>query len=233
VCPEPADEWSVTPAQLRAQMAIVAAEFTPVRVEEVAAWAAGGARLPPRAIAVTFDDGYADVHEHALPILAEAGVPGAAFVSPEFSARAASVPDTGYEALRPVMGWREVLALRDAGWTIGSHALTHRVLSRLSEESAREELVRSRSRLKVELGRDVTLLAYPYGTPGTVSARDRDLARMAGYDAAFLAVTGAPRQGGDRFAIPRSKVLGSDGPAVFRAIVDGKLDVWRFVERTH
>jgi len=233
VCQDPPDEWSVTPAQLRAQMAIVAREFTPVTVEAVAAWARAEAELPPRAVAVTFDDGYLDVHDQALPILAEAGVPGAAFVSPEFSDRAGPVPGVGYRALRPVMGWAHLLALRDAGWTIGSHALTHARLSGLEDRASRAELSESAARLAERLGREVTLLAYPYGTPGAVSARDRALAREAGYRAAFLAVTGAPRRGDDRFAIPRSKVLGTDGPEVFRAIVEGRLDHWRYVEQSH
>lgn len=233
VCPEPRDEWSVTPAQLSAQMAVVAREFTPVSIGAIAAWARGEAALPPRALAVTFDDGYADVHEYAMPILRAAGVPGAAFVSPEFCERAGCVPGVGYEALRPIMGWREVSALRDAGWTIGSHALTHARLSTLSDAAARDELVASRRRLEDALRTDVNVLAYPYGTPGAVSTRDRVLAREAGYQAAFLAVTGAPQVEGDPFAIPRAKVLGTDSPVVFRAILEGALDIWRFVERTH
>jgi peptidoglycan/xylan/chitin deacetylase (PgdA/CDA1 family) len=233
VCPQPADEWSVTPSQLREQMAIVARDFVPVTIEQVAAWVNGRGTLPDRAMAVSFDDGYSDVHDHAAPILAEFGIRGAAFVSPEFSDRAASVPDVGYEALRPIMGWKEVEALRDAGWTIGSHALTHARLSGLDEAAAREEIATSRERLRQRLGLEVTLLAYPYGTPGAVSPRDRAIAREAGYDAAFVAVTGAPTRGTDPFAIPRAKVLGTDGPFVFRAIVDGTLDNWRHVESAH
>ena len=223
----------MTPAQLREQMAIVAGEFVPVSAELVAAWARGEGALPDRAVAVTFDDGYADVHDQAAPILAGFGIPGTAFVSPEFADRAGPVPGVGYEALRPIMGWREVRALRDAGWTIGSHALTHARLSGLSEEGVREELVNSRARLAQGLGCGVTVLAYPYGTPGTVSSKVRVAAREAGYRAAFMAVTGAPSQQGDPFALPRAKVLGSDGPGVFRASLEGALDLWRFVESSH
>ena len=233
VCSDPADEWSVTPAQLREQMAMVADEFVPVTAEAIAAWARREGTLPDRAMAVTFDDGYVDVHDHAAAILADFGIPGAAFVSPEFSDRAGAVPGVGYQALRPIMGWREVRALREAGWSIGSHALTHSRLSGLPDVAAREELVVSRDRLSQGLGCEVTVLAYPYGTPGAVSPRVRDLAREAGYAAAFMAVTGAPRQDGDPFAIPRAKVLGSDTLRVFRSTVDGGLDLWRFAERSH
>ncbi|MGA8890114.1 MAG: polysaccharide deacetylase family protein [Anaeromyxobacteraceae bacterium] len=223
----------MTPAQLREQMAIVVGEFVPVAVEQVASWVRGEGALPERAMAVTFDDGYVDVHDEAAPILAGFGIPGAAFVSPEFSDRAGSVPGVGYEALRPIMGWSEVRALRRSGWTIGSHALTHARLSGLPEIALRAELASSRDRLRQGLGSDVTVLAYPYGTPGAVSLRVRDVARESGYQAAFMAVTGAPIQGQDPFAIPRAKVLGSDSRRVFRASVEGALDLWRLVESSH
>jgi peptidoglycan/xylan/chitin deacetylase (PgdA/CDA1 family) len=53
-----------------------------VTLDEAAAAQAPGAPRPARPLAaVTFDDGYADVHEHARPLLARKGIPGAAFVA--------------------------------------------------------------------------------------------------------------------------------------------------------
>ena len=62
--------------------------------DDIVAWLAGGPALPPRAVAVTFDDGFRDVLEEAAPLLAEAGVPGAALArmagtgTPDFSSMA-------------------------------------------------------------------------------------------------------------------------------------------------
>ena len=128
---------------------------------------------------------------------------------------------------------RELRALQQAGWTLGSHALTHAVLSRLADDEVRTELAASRRELEDRLGVAVDLLAYPFGTPGTVSRRVRELAREAGYAAAFLAVAGPLRRDSDRFALPRCKVLGNDAPGLFQAVVDGRLDWWGIVERTH
>ena len=61
VCADPPDEWSVTPGQLRAQMDVLRREFQPVSLQAIVDWLRGGPPLPPRAVAVTFDDGFRDV----------------------------------------------------------------------------------------------------------------------------------------------------------------------------
>jgi peptidoglycan/xylan/chitin deacetylase (PgdA/CDA1 family) len=52
----------------------------PVSLEEVAEAAEGRRGLPARAVLVTFDDGYRDVVDVAMPMLRDAGIPAAAFV---------------------------------------------------------------------------------------------------------------------------------------------------------
>ena len=233
VCETPKDAWSVTPGQLRRQMRVLARDAHPVSLAEIVTWLRGEGELPPRAVAVTFDDGFTDVLEHAAPILAEAGVPGAAFVSPAFASQGAAAASPDYVPGRPFLDWAQLRELQNAGWTLGSHARTHAVLSRLPENAARSELASSRRELEDRLGVAVGLLAYPFGTPGTVSRRDRDLARDAGYEAAFLAVAGPLRRGTGAFELPRCKILGNDAPSLFNAVVDGRLDWWGMVERTH
>jgi peptidoglycan/xylan/chitin deacetylase (PgdA/CDA1 family) len=229
VCEEPPDEWSVTPRQLRDHLELITRQRTPVALAEVVAWLMGERELPPRAVAVTFDDGYRDVLTHAAPLLAEYRVPGAAFV-------VAGLLDgedahSSYTPSRPLLGWGELRELFGTGWTIGAHSLSHPILADLPEAAARRELVESRQRLEQGLGHAVTLLAYPYGTRRTVSPREHQLAREAGYAAAFLDMTGPLRRGLEPFALPRSKVLGCDSPSVVRASLSGRLDLWRLVEQ--
>lgn len=229
VCADPPDEWSVTPTQLRAQMDVLRREFQPVSLQAVVDWLRGGPPLPPRAVAVTFDDGFRDVLTDAAPILRDAGVPGAAFLPS--SLLSGGAPDPSFAPSRPFLTPAEARALRQAGFTLGSHARTHPRLRLLSEDQARAELRGSRADLEDLLGEPVTLLAYPYGTNQTVSPRDLRLAAEAGYEAAFLNMIG-PLQAGqtDLLAIPRAKVLGSDSLAVFRGSLTGALDLWRLIE---
>ena len=228
VCTVPPDEWSVTPAQLRRHARWLAESCRPVPLLDIVRWRRGELALPPRAVAVTFDDGLRDVLTDAAPILADFGIPATAFIAPGLIA--GQPPHPSYRPTRPFLSWEQVRALGRAGWTIGSHALTHPVLAELSADAAGFELGESRRILAEVCEVAVTLLAYPYGTRRTVSPRDHELAQAAGYEAAFLDMTAPLLQSSLPFALPRNKVLSTDSLAVVQGSVQGRMDLWRLME---
>jgi peptidoglycan/xylan/chitin deacetylase (PgdA/CDA1 family) len=65
----------------RAQMELLARDFRPISLDEAVKHILGGDDLPKRSIVVTFDDGYADNHEVAMPILNQVGVPATFYVT--------------------------------------------------------------------------------------------------------------------------------------------------------
>lgn len=75
---------SATPAAFERQMALLAARWHPVAIEEVRSALDGGPALPPRAVLVTFDDAYRDFAERAWPVLRKHGVPATQFVPTAF-----------------------------------------------------------------------------------------------------------------------------------------------------
>lgn len=72
-----------TPEELAAQLDVLGTYCTVVSLADVRR-SFRGRRLPPNPVLVTFDDGYADVHAHAVPILRRAGVPATFFVPTAF-----------------------------------------------------------------------------------------------------------------------------------------------------
>jgi len=75
---------AATPADFARQMRHLARAYHPVSAADVVAALDGRRRLPPRAVLVTFDDGYRDVRDIAWPILQRAGVPAVLFVSTSY-----------------------------------------------------------------------------------------------------------------------------------------------------
>ena len=75
------DTISATPEEFDAQMDYLRRTFTPVSLEDIFEARAGGRKLPPDGVLVTFDDGYADNFEHALPILRRHGIRALFFVT--------------------------------------------------------------------------------------------------------------------------------------------------------
>jgi peptidoglycan/xylan/chitin deacetylase (PgdA/CDA1 family) len=70
---------AVTPRHFEQQMRILGRSFAPMSLGELLDAVRRNA-VPPRAVAVTFDDGYADNLTHAAPVLAEQQVPATVFV---------------------------------------------------------------------------------------------------------------------------------------------------------
>jgi len=75
---------SATPAEFAWQVEYLCRHFEPVTFAQIAEMLDGNTELPRRALAVTFDDGFADVYEHAFPVLQSAQIPATVFVTTEY-----------------------------------------------------------------------------------------------------------------------------------------------------
>jgi len=75
---------SASPADFRDQMEAIAHHYTAISIEQLAAAHRGETPLPPRAVLLTFDDGYQDFEAQAWPILRELGLPAVLFVPTSF-----------------------------------------------------------------------------------------------------------------------------------------------------
>jgi peptidoglycan/xylan/chitin deacetylase (PgdA/CDA1 family) len=109
---------------------------------------------PRRAISVSFDDGWKDNPEHALPVLKSLGVPAIFFLVSE------GIQGVDPESLSGPDGIRSLLA---AGMEIGAHTRTHRSLARIPLEEARAEILGSRDDLEERHGVKIRHFAYPGG----------------------------------------------------------------------
>lgn len=98
-----------------------------------------------------------------------------------------------------VMDWDEVRACDRGLLRIGSHTMTHPILTTLGEKEIRRELHDSRTQLEARLGRTVDLLCYPNGA---TDARVRSIARSL-YRAALTTQEGVVSGPVDPMSIPR------------------------------
>lgn len=70
-------------AEFERHMETLARKFNPMTIEDVAQFAKSDRKLPPRAVAITFDDGFADNYEVALPILNRYSIPASFYIMVE------------------------------------------------------------------------------------------------------------------------------------------------------
>lgn len=96
------------------------------------------------------------------------------------------VPGRAEAGLHRPMTWRHVKALADAGIEIGSHTVSHPVLSRIQDpQELQREIADSKAAIEARTGKPVYSLAYPTGGPQAYSEQVVECVRQAGYRFAF------------------------------------------------
>ena len=146
--------------------------------------------------AIVFDDSLVGVHHHAMPVLADMGLPATVFT---VSGALGTSPAWWSGAAR-VMTKAEVRELASVGFRIQSHTRTHPSLPRLGEREARQEIVESRAELEDLVQAPADLFAYPFGH---YDRRARVLVAEAGYRAGYSFLNGRITAGLDLYRLPR------------------------------
>jgi peptidoglycan/xylan/chitin deacetylase (PgdA/CDA1 family) len=215
------DDLAVAPADFRRQMeAVLSTGARAVSLTDAveALEQRSGAPL----VCITFDDGYHDNLDEAIPVLRELGVPATIFASTELIA--GNVRLYWYRAGKepPLLSFDELAEIgRDPLFDIGAHTRTHPALPSLPDEAAWDEIAGSKHELEERLGRPVATFAYPAGLH---SPRDLRLVREAGYRAGVTTEPGANRPGQPPEALHRMFIDGHDTPRMFEAKLAGLLD---------
>ena len=163
--------------------------------------------LPEKPIVITFDDGYMDNYENALPILREFDFPATAFIVSGLVGKTNSwMTAEGYPE-KHLMGWREIEEMKKNRITIGSHTINHRRLSTLNSNGAKNEIEGSKKFLEDKLGIPINHFAYPYGD---MNQSIVSMVEEAGYNTACSTKSGFNSEGTNPFALRRIEVYGTD-----------------------
>jgi len=171
----------VTPAAFVEQLDwLLDAGFSPLSIDAVLEVYAGRRAAPPRPVVLSFDDGRAGVRDHAAPALAQRRLPAVLYL---VTAWLDGAPAPESERYSGFVGWSDLPGLEAAGFSLGSHTVTHRNLKRIPLPEAEQEIVQSKRRLEDGLGRCVDHFSYPYGR--RTRALERAV-RRAGYRSAVV-----------------------------------------------
>jgi peptidoglycan/xylan/chitin deacetylase (PgdA/CDA1 family) len=220
---------TVPTAVFEEQMGLLARlGYTPVTLDAVLDHFLRGAPLPTGAVLLTFDDGYRDNLENALPILRRYGYPAVLFVPIGFLDGERPLPHE--ESLRllgirnETVDWDELAELEAGGIRIESHGIGHRPLSELDPAEATREIALSKLRLEERLGREVEAFAFVKGSLADYHPEHASLVQQAGYRLGFTSVSGANGPETDRFRLRRYNV--EPYPArTFELVLSGACDL--------
>jgi peptidoglycan/xylan/chitin deacetylase (PgdA/CDA1 family) len=151
---------SVTPKVFAQHMAYIAKHFTVLPLNQIVDAIQHQQPLPNNTIAITFDDGYANIYANAHPILRQYKMPYTIFINPDVIGEQANQ-----------LTWQQVNAMQKEGVLFGNHTLNHlHMLDRKKDETDDQWLARvwqnvedAEAMLANHTGVSLKYLAYPFG----------------------------------------------------------------------
>lgn len=164
-----------------------------------------------RYAAVTFDDGFKNFHDCALPGLLKRGIPSTMFVITNV------IGKTFGPEVEEIMSLEQLRSLPESV-TVGSHTLSHPLLPKISLDDAIREIALSRAELEEQLHRKISLFSFPFGG---FNQKLVEICQNTGYDRVFSTLPHFAFASPNEFVTGRVRVDPSDWPMEFRLKLAG------------
>lgn len=129
-----------------------------------------------------------------------------------------------------LMTWGQAREMAAQGMTIGSHTVSHQILSSATPEEVQNELVTSRKQIEEEIRHQCWCFSYPNGTAADFRLSDKEAVQSAGYACAFTQISDFINKDTNCYALPRISMSESYEKKIFLSRLTGihhQLVKWR------
>ncbi|MDB6000488.1 MAG: polysaccharide deacetylase [Rhizobacter sp.] len=167
-----------------------------------------------RVAIITFDDGYVDNLELAMPALRAHGFTATCYLVAGHMGEHNAWDAELLHVRKPLMNVAQVREWLAGGMKVGAHTVSHPHLPQLGRADKRREITASRTLLEDRLGIPVEHFCFPYGDHDDECMAD---IAEAGYASAVTTVRGRVQRGQSLFALPRIGNSGKRSRWVFEA----------------
>lgn len=176
----------------------------------------------PKCVAITFDDGYQDFYNTALPILSHYQMSATLFVVSHFGHRASTSSKS-----HPYMTWKQIREVSSLGIEIGSHTVSHLRLWTLGPSAIEYELACSKAATEQNTGRPVLSFSHPFAFPRHRVEYVRRLCSTllkCGYQTGVTTIIGTATAAHNPYLLPRLPVNSHDDLNLLKAKLEGDYD---------
>lgn len=198
---DPGNIVVISPEKFAEQMDYLAQNgYTPLSLSDFKLMLERKKELPDKPVLLTFDDGYVDNVETVMPILKQHHFPATLFMSP------------GMTDAEGYINWEQAKTLRDAGWDIQPHGMTHPSLPKLKPEEQAYQIAEAKKQIEAQLGTTVDVFCYPYGQYNEHTLR---ILADEGFRYAFTIDQGKTTSAQHPYKLKRIFVNGEEGLSSF------------------
>jgi len=197
-------DLDVTTQNFEAQMNFLLSQgYTSITPDQLYAYLTKGTAIPAKSVVISFDDGYADTFDNAVPILEADHLTGMFGI---ITGLVATKPTSNYA------NWEQIIAARNAGMAIVSHSYSHPDFAALSASDQNFNIAKSTVDLTGELGTPPTYFIYPYGEYNSTTEQTL---KDHGYVMSFTTAYGFVKPGENLLELPRVRVHGTESLQTF------------------
>lgn len=219
---------SVAPHQFAEQMGYLAdSGIRGISLREAVAYRDVNGAWPGKCVVLTFDDGFGNFYESALPALMQHGFSATVFLLSDLMGGFNNWgPPPALLGTQRLLSWDQAAELVAVGIELGSHTRTHPDLRHLTRQETEDEIIKSRDAIVVQLGQPVESFAYPFGgvSPAASATVKREFR---------AACTTILKRAGEEplHALPRIDMYYIQSVFTLKRLLDGSLDLYLALRR--
>lgn len=221
--------WAISEITFRQQMAWLSQHCHIVTLNDLLS---SNNEYDKTAVAITFDDGYACLHDIVAPVLQDYHAFATVYIntgwiSEKDNAHKNSDVNLGHYPNETFLNWREVKTLQQNGWEIGSHGVDHIDLTAQPEMTIQDELIRSKNMIEAILKSSCKHFAYTWGRYNLLLQKK---VREAKYYSAVSGIHGTILSKKNVFSLPRMNVALEYEMGDFVAMIEGQWDYLKYIQ---
>lgn len=219
------DQLVVSPSRFEEQIDFLNKNYRVISLQQALDELKDG--IKKSGVVITFDDGYLDNLENALPVLHKYNIPATIFVTTAFCDQSYSHPRYQENNDRLHLDWDEVKAIAEQpDVIIGSHTISHPYLSRINKEESEREISNSKKIIEKKLARKIKFFCYP---SGDFTKNEIEYVRESGYEAAVTVSPGTNYSLKKPYQLCRTEINDKDDASEIRKKLAGAYDPIHFL----